>query len=256
MEYTNKIYLGTVCLEVNRWTSKEPSFLVSDWLERIRDAGFDGIELWENHALLASPEERQRIKDDPFPVFFNSYAGLDDESDAAREKATELAKYFNAGGIKFNSGNEPAKLAEYQKNLKHWSQQFPDDFRFLSECHPNTLFEDPETAHQSLHREELVNVGIIQHLFWDRKALLEWFKLFGDKLSHMHIQLRNPDNSCALLADKPDRVKEAVALLREQGFSGSFTIEFVEGTRTDNENIEDLFKNAVSDLNTLKKALM
>ena len=51
MAEDGKIYIGTILLEVNRWTAgKEPSYLVSEWVERFAEAGFDGMELWQFHA--------------------------------------------------------------------------------------------------------------------------------------------------------------------------------------------------------------
>ena len=53
-----EIYIGTILLERNRWTrDKKPTCLVSEWIPRFKEAGFDGMELWENHAALASSTE-------------------------------------------------------------------------------------------------------------------------------------------------------------------------------------------------------
>ena len=68
---TNEIFLGTILLEPNRWPDKAestysrlqklspfkqgtPQILASQWMERVVADGFDGIELWANHALLCS----------------------------------------------------------------------------------------------------------------------------------------------------------------------------------------------------------
>lgn len=48
-----RVLIGTILLEPNRWKpGKLPSFRVSQWLDRFADAGFAGVELWENHAAL------------------------------------------------------------------------------------------------------------------------------------------------------------------------------------------------------------
>ena len=57
MKNTTAIFLSSVLLEKNRWDSRIPSLKISDWLRSIADAGFDGVELWENHLLLADAAE-------------------------------------------------------------------------------------------------------------------------------------------------------------------------------------------------------
>ncbi len=46
-----EIFLGTIVLEPNRWfgvtKDRWGTTVVSDWLDAIHAAGFDGIELWE-----------------------------------------------------------------------------------------------------------------------------------------------------------------------------------------------------------------
>ena len=44
------VYIGTILLEANRHRpGKVPTYLVSQWSQRFVQAGFDGVELWENH---------------------------------------------------------------------------------------------------------------------------------------------------------------------------------------------------------------
>ena len=65
---TLPIYISSVLLEKNRWGTRVPSLKVSDWSQRMFDAGFDGIELWENHLLLADAAEREAVLAGPMPV--------------------------------------------------------------------------------------------------------------------------------------------------------------------------------------------
>ena len=84
-DMTNSIYLGSICLEPNRWSpGKLPSYRVSDWLQRIDGAGFDGIELWENHFLLADATEKSALAAAAPLAIYNSYALPDSGSAEAR----------------------------------------------------------------------------------------------------------------------------------------------------------------------------
>src|SRR5216117_3476335 len=101
-----RFLLGTVLLEVNRHRpGKQPTFRVSDWMSRIAQAGFEGIELWENHAASAGEDEVALLKAGALPVvIFNTYAGFLDGEEGPRERAADLVKQLGAAAVKFNFG--------------------------------------------------------------------------------------------------------------------------------------------------------
>ena len=136
IETAGQIYLGTILLEKNRWPDSPvtrfsigerlcrgrgalPSLQVSEWAERARADGFDGLELWENHALLVSDEELARLGRMPLPVaVYNSYFGLDDEDALWREVAAEAVLGLQAAGVKYNFGPDPARRDTYLRDLR------------------------------------------------------------------------------------------------------------------------------------------
>jgi len=122
---SSPIYIGTILLERNRWSpGKVPTYQVSEWMDRFKRDGFDGMELWENHAALCSDDELARLEQAPLPVVvFNSYAGLGDGGLPEREQATRLANRLGARAIKFNVGNVPEDGLSMP-----WPRQRP--------CHP------------------------------------------------------------------------------------------------------------------------
>ena len=87
MSEAGRIYIGSILLEKSRWSAdKTPTYRVSEWTERFADVGFDGVELWEYHATLCSPEELTALEAPRCPVaIFNSYASLDDDGEADGE---------------------------------------------------------------------------------------------------------------------------------------------------------------------------
>ena len=252
-EYRDAIFLGTVLLERNRWADgeRQPTIAVSDWARRIADAGFDGLELWENHALLAGEEERDRLRESPVPVrILNCYDRCGDETAAARRRAADLAGFFSAGGMKFNFGREPGRHEEYAANVRAWRALLPRDFRFLCECHGGTTAEDPARAAETFDRLGRGDYEVIVHGFGGAADdLRRRFELLGDRITHVHARL--PDGAPAA---EPE-VRKRLELLCELGFRGSFTIEFTEGVGGDGESPEALFRNAVRDLGLLRKCL-
>ncbi len=254
----NQIYIGTILLEINRHTPpKEPSYLVSNWLQRFSADGFDGMELWENHIKCCTNTERERLKNSELPVsVFNSYCGFEDADEADRRKAADLAQYVGAKHIKFNMGKEPEKLDEYRNNLRSWIQIFPDDMKFLCECHPGTVIEEPEKALEFFQSMADDRFEVIVHPFRpDLNVLQRWFTCFGKKVTHAHVQLRDEHRNVIQLRRNLPLVDEALAIMTNEDYDGSFTLEFTKGMKMPDENIETLYHNALQDLQLLKERL-
>lgn len=239
------IYLASVLLEKNRWSSRTPSFKVSDWMPRIAEAGFDGIELWENHLLKADVAEREAVRNGPLSVaILNTYCNFDNDGAEARAASAEMARFLNVSGIKFNFGNDKAQERTYIKNLQVWRDELPTGCRLLCECHPGTILEDPDNAVKILAplRGE---VEIIVHAFGndDGRGLRNWLETFGSAVTHVHAVLKNKQEA-------PERI----ALLQEYGFSGTWTIEFCEGVWKGAE-MDQLLATAAEDMKYLRKAI-
>jgi len=254
-EYENNIYLGTVLLERNRWLDGEriPSFAVSDWVDRIAEAGFDGMELWQNHAFLVPGEEREKLRESRVPVrVFNSYDRCGRETREERTRAVRMAEFFSADGMKFNFGRDPARHDEYCETVKAWRAMLPPDFRFLCECHGGTTIEDPRKAAETFRQLGREDYEIIIHAFGGKdEDIAQRFRIHGSRITHIHANLSNTRNG--LMPEAVIRTR--LRLLRELGFRGSFTIEFTEGVGGDDENVETLFHNAVRDMQCLRQCL-
>ncbi len=258
MTESGKIYIATVLLEKNRWAdgaAQKPTFTVSEWVERFAEAGFDGMELWEKHATLCSPEELAALQASAFPVaIFNSYASMGDEGAPARERAAQLTASFAARGVKFNVGKDPARRQEYAKNLAEWRSKFPPEVSLLCECHPGTIIEEPSDARAFFDEIGPDGYEVIVHPFSRVDVLKSWFEQFGPAVTHAHAQVRD-DRKVVRLERKAEVVAEAIGIMREEGYAGSFTLEFAQGTGEPDENVEDLFGNAVADLEFLRGLL-
>jgi len=249
----HQVYFGTILLERNRWIKEDrrPSFLVSDWTQRIADDGFDGLELWEDHALLADADERERLRTGSAPVILlNSYAGCENEDAEARQRTAEMAAFFDADGMKFNFGKDPDRQDLYIQNVRDWSRQFKPGYRMLSENHRGTTTADARLAASTYEQLDSINVGGIIHFDNDEATYRERFGCYGRYLTHIHCKLSSDDGQIMSEAE----VHKRIDLLQEFGFNGTFTIEFTEGMRTD-ATIDQLYRNAVRDFNLLRKCL-
>ena len=187
-----KIYIATVALERNRWGSKEPSFNVSEWIERFVSDGFDGVELWENHFQSADSAEKERLAAAAPLAIYNSYVGLDDESGEARASAAEAIRRLQAGGVKYNFGHDPEKTDEYRRNLCAWQKELPADCTLLCECHGGTVLEKVEVAESVFADLDPDKFGIIIHISNTPGSVEPWFEAFGDRIKHGHGQLADP----------------------------------------------------------------
>ena len=251
------IYIATVLLERNRWQAgKEPTFSVSEWGQRFQEAGFDGVELWENHAALATEDERRALAGMPCPVrIFNSYCSFDDEGAADRERAAGLAARFGVTGVKFNLGHDEEAIPAYRRNLAAWRDELPEGCRLLCECHGGTVLEEPERA-KAVLEPFAGEVEIIVHAFGgEDDSIARWLATFGPAVTHVHAAASGSTERLARLAETRDLVDRRVRCLLDAGFAGTFSVEFTEGVGREPEAPDGLFANATDDLRVLKEAL-
>jgi len=250
-----EILMGSILLDVNRWGNpKTPTYEVSAWEDRFREAGFDGVELWEYHATLCSDAERERLMGAPYlSTLYNIYSDFDDASAGGRQEAAEMIAKLGSRGVKFNVGKDPALKDEYLKNLRAWREAVPDSCTLLCECHPGTVVEEPEAAKSFFDELGVDGWEVMVHSFIpDQDVLKRWFDCMGDKVTHAHVQMRDAERNILRLDEDPERAQSSLKIMYDAGFSGSFTVEFAKGTREPGENIEDLWTAAAADLAFLR----
>lgn len=241
------IYLATVCLERNRWGSKRPSFAVSDWLARLANDGFDGIELWEHHYLDVDPAEQARLVEQAAPLaVFNSYVDFTDAGQSRRAAAADAVTALSARAVKYNLGGDPACAAEYRRNLVEWTAKLPESCRLLCECHPGTVLEELPAAAAHFEGLDPNRHGAVAHVAGNPDGVAEWFSALGPRIAHVHLQLRTPQSAPSTPAGR-NALDACFKVVREHGFQGSLTIEFTRGIGR-NEDIEQIYSEACVDL--------
>ncbi len=263
------IYLGTILLEPNRWPDRPgatysrlqrlsgigqgpPRVKVSEWLARAKAAGFDGVELWENHALLCDDEEFETLRQSPLPVaVYSSYFGLADSDEPRRRVALDAVRQLGAQGVKYNFGAEQARVAEYVRNLRAWAAELDPAVRIVCECHDGGLFERPEDAGRMMAELGDKRFQGTVHFVdtYAERPFADWVKAMGSRLGHVHVP--------RVVAHGAAAVRERVRILKDHGFSGSFTIEFTTGIDwgQPQPEVEALYQSAVADMRMLREAL-
>lgn len=256
--YEGQIYFGTILLEANRWAAeKRPSYSVSEWIPRLREDGFDGIELWEYHATSCTEEELRSIAASKLPIsVYSAYISFEDgqEQEEARIRAAKLIRLLGAKGVKYNFGNDPSRLDVYIRNWHRWRGLLPEDCRMLCECHPNTVMEDPRIAAEAFRSMGKQASEAIVHPFHCLGELDDWFTHLGSSITHAHVQLRSEEQKFQRLHTRRQEIKERLSIMERAGFKGSFTLEFVEGTGS-GETREALYDAALDDLKELRTLL-
>ncbi len=253
MDTKREIYIGTVALDRNRWGSRVPSLRVSDWLGRFETDGFDGVELWEFHYLAADEAEQARLEAAaPFAIY-NSYVGFADTDAEARAQAAEAVARLKVSAVKYNLGGDAAKRDEYRRNLLAWADALPADCRLLNECHVGSILEEVENAAAFFADLDPVRFGIVAHVSGDAAGAEKWFSEFNGRVQHLHVQLRGTESDPAVAANRP-ALDAGFAAVKAHGFTGSVAIEFSRGIGRD-EDIEEIYKNACTDLAYIRQAL-
>jgi hypothetical protein len=215
------------------------------------------MELWENHALLASEQELEHLLNSQFPVgIYNTYVGFGAEEASTREQAANLATRLKAKGVKFNLGRVTEQEHEYIEQALAWRDLLPKHTRLLCECHAGSIMEKPEKAQEIFAAWEDPYFQAIVHPFErNLDRLKAWFACLGPRITHAHVQLRAENGVVQCLYREPKLVKEALHIMLEEGFTGTYTLEFTEGTSSPDENMETLFNAALNDLDFLQQCL-
>lgn len=259
---TPPILLGTVALEPNRWGTVDPrrrsTIALSAWVPRIADAGFDGLEVWEDHLRDASPRELDAILDQPPGVqILNSYTNLDDADDRSRLGVASWVERSGAAAVKFNVGNDPAAEQAYGERIAAWLEALPPTVRLLCECHAGiSIAEDPQVAARILSAGGPDSrVQAIVHTHESADHLRARFDAYGERITHVHVNELDHRAQAPRLDDHREHLAERADLLAGLGFDGTWTIEFVHGTLTADDRPEVLVAQAASDLSTLREVL-
>ncbi|MGF1633809.1 MAG: sugar phosphate isomerase/epimerase family protein [Phycisphaerae bacterium] len=251
------ILLGSILLERNRWAKdRAASIDVAAWAERARQAGFDGLEVWENHVRRGAEEVGERLAAGGTPVpVFNSYATCRQAGADDRAAAADWARRLKCRYVKFNFSNDEETLDEEIANLAEWKKQMAPAIP-LCEAHPHTAADTPEKARAVLDAGADGLCDFIMHPFLlTPEEIGAWFDVLGSRIVHLHSQARTPTPDSPdfiRLETERDRIIANLDLVRSLGFDGSITVEFTAGVRDRDTPTNELWDSALADLKLLQ----
>lgn len=240
-----EIYFATVAIEKNRWTpGKIPTIQAGDFIACAEADGFDGIELWENHFLMASLEEKERIVQSGKVKIYNSYLSLaEDGGDVT--PVVEAIWALKPQGVKYNFAHG-GDVMEQKKRLLQFADRLPEGTRLLCECHAGTLLEDPVLAGE-VFKDLDRRFGAILHLSAEPDMIARCFENYGDRICHIHAQNR-VGNAYAFFDAHEERLGGAWKQMRQLGFDGTVSVEFT----VDEASAQATYRNACRDLAWLR----
>lgn len=246
------IYLATIALEKNRWEKDQTATIdVPAYIERAVKDGFNGVELWGPHYLLANEKEKERIEKTGHVEIFNTYIGFDKGiTDQLRENAQAI-NALSPKAIKFNLQSKENRDMQVE-TLKKFAEMLNPEVRLLCECHLYTLTDDHEVA-AGIFSELGKRFGAMVHTrtgalseeqdFEDLKCR---FKAYGEHICHLHASNYNGTEFVHLYDGMV--VKKHIDYIQSQGYNGNCTIEFTVG-----EKAEEMYQNALKDFAWLKQ---
>jgi hypothetical protein len=229
-----QVYIATIALEANRHApGKRPTIRPSAWAERPSIAGFDGMELWENHALLGPREELGMLRTASLPVaIVNTYVEFTDDQKPARQHAAQIIQRLGSAGVKYNFG----PLLNRRESMCAIFGSSPGNCRHTRAC--------------SVSAMPAASPRIPPGRRSQPSELARWFEHLGTRINHAHVFLPRMGRRRQEVGGV-----EAFHFLESVKYLGSFSIEFVEPLNGPGETAANLFDKAVADMRWLREAV-
>lgn len=206
--------LGTIALEPNRWTAfKEPATDLIGLLPRIRDAGFDQLEVWQYHVSLRPLVAVRALKAKAeeagigFP-YIGAYPCFVAAGPEAREQERiqadllDKAEILGTRCLKIMLGTGLRGSQASAEQLRLTAERFGRWYRdargrgisMAVELHGGTLFDPVEIGERFMqdHPEFDFTICFQPYDFFNTEQALRLADRFAGRISHLHLQAPQP----------------------------------------------------------------
>ena len=257
------VYFSSQLLEKNRWNGKGPSFIVSDWMGYIGEAGYAGVDLGMNQLKLSSRSEWELIKEkaednDLALAYITATVPTDDsvKSQRLREAIIEACDYFNPDNLRFTFTEpnregfvKPIKSSDFEM-MNNWAKDLPRE--------TNLVFESGDSSLKVItEAQEFLNAkrfkGTVSPFLMSLADLEPSIKLPENFICNLSVQTKLGAD-WTLLTDSEAEIKKRISLIKKLGYAGTWTLDYTDGMGAKVEDIDFVFDNAEVDLNFLVDA--
>jgi sugar phosphate isomerase/epimerase len=245
-----QVLLNTIALEPNRWArEKPPYYRLVDLLGPIADAGFDALEVWQNHVAALPADQVPALADlgrklgVQFPIT-GAYPVLDFEGREREAELKRMEELFRRAGmlgsrvVKIFGGrvaSQDVTGLQWHRSIEFVREMLKasadSKLTLTAETHSKTLADEADAA---LRFIETVGSDRLK-ICWQPYGMRDTEKTIGDfdrlakHVIHVHlIGRKGPDYASLEESDLDNR--RALEHYFEAGFDGFLSIEFVKGS--------------------------
>ena len=264
-----KVLLNSIALEPNRWTKeKVPYFRLHDLLDEVAGAGFDAIEVWQNHVATLDEIEVCRLAREArqlgvtFPVIgmypLFHLTGAERAGELARfERMFGSARALGTGVIKVFAG----RISSADITAEQWDASVGfarevlegagEELLFTVETHGNTLADSCECALRFVQAVGSPRLKVCwqPYDFTDTEKAIQDFDRLSEHVIHLHVQGRS-GGEMALLEESDIDYSLLLEHVFASGFDGLVSIEFARGCVVESPeelDVHEVLANAARD---------
>lgn len=255
-----QILLNSIAVEPNRWTEeKVPHHKLEDLLPDISDAGFESVEIWQNHLATLDKNGVRQLAETAgelemgFPIV-GMYPSFHLEGEKREtelqffEQMVEKMDILGSDIIKCMPGQIPSNdlTPELWERSVGFVQELLERTEtsgvlFTFETHGGTVADDPDALDRFLEdvSSERLEICWQPYDFTSTGKAIKLFDRFADRIVHLHLQGRR-DGDMEFLEKADINYQQVLGHIFNTDFDGYISIEFVRDCVTDSPEEFDL----------------
>lgn len=218
---------------------------LSEIIQLLATAGYDGIEIWANHLdgmRDADLDDLRQLANDlgvqptviaPYFWLTRDLPELLEESYRIAERSVAQARRLGASRIRtfIDSGADGITSAVATED--HWKRAvaalqritaIAPEMMFVVETHPWTLADKPESTLRLLERVGAANLMVNYQP--DGGDPMPGYRLLRPHIRHLHLQNPPAADAPGYLEEGTSPLPPLLAALRQDGYTGSLSVEY------------------------------